>query len=164
VRFTPDFGIFGVALFWNALLCTLLARWYVWPRLTAWPRTDALTLLLWPQTFRFLNLAAATESQVDPRIPHAWTLEIAWGDFAAAVLALGAIVALRQKARVGIALTWVATVIGLLDFSNSLLQGMLLDAANLPLRAVWYIAAGVVPPLFAAHILAVRLLVRSDAL
>jgi hypothetical protein len=157
---TGDFLIFGLALAFNAVLCTLLARWYIWPRLVARPRDQALILVLWPHAWRFLNLAAATVSQVDPRIPRAWTLEIAWGDFGAAVLALVAIVALRAGSKAGVPLAWAATVFGLADFANSLGQGVLLDAADMPLRAVWYIAAGVVPPMIAAHVLAITLLVR----
>jgi hypothetical protein len=160
---TSDFAIFGLAVGFNALLCVLLARWYVWPSLAARPRREALILLCWPHTFRFLNLAAATVTQVDARIPRAWSMEIAWGDFAAAVLALIAIAALRARSSAAFALTWAATVFGLLDFANSFGQGLLLDVANLPLRAVWYIAAGVVPPLFTAHMLAIRVLVKREA-
>jgi hypothetical protein len=155
-----DFVIFGVAVAFNALLCVLLARWYVWPALAARSRKDALILILWPHTCRFLNLAAATVNQVGTRTPHAWTMEIAWGDFIAAVLALAAIAALRAEARTGIALAWIATLFGMADFANSFGQGTLLGVVELPLGAVWYIAAGVVPPLFTAHVLALRLLVR----
>jgi hypothetical protein len=127
------------------------------------PRVEALILLLWPHTCRFLNLASATASQVDPRIPHAWILEVAWGDFAVALLALIAIAALRSGSRTGVALAWSTTVLGLADFCNSFGQGLLLGVPNLPLRAVWYIAAGLVPPLFVAHVMAVRLLVKREA-
>jgi hypothetical protein len=100
---------------------------------------------------------------VDPRIPHAWILEVAWGDFAGALLALIAIAALRSGSRTGVALAWSTTVLGLADFCNSFGQGLLLGVPNLPLRAVWYIAAGLVPPLFVAHVMAVRLLVKREA-
>ena len=158
---TADFVIFSVALTFNVVLCVLLARWYVWPAIVARPRREALILLLLPHTIRFLNLAAATASQVDPRIPHAWALQIAWGDFAAALLALTAIAALRSGG--GIGLAWLATVVGLLDFCNSMSQGVLLHVTDLPLGFVWYIAAGVVVPLFTAHVLAVRVLLKRDA-
>jgi hypothetical protein len=151
-----DFLIFGVALIFNVIVCLLLSRWYIWPALARRPKEEALILILWPHTCRFLNLASATVSQVDPRIPHAWTLEIAWGDFVAAVLALIAIAALRARSSMALALAWLATLWGLADFANSLGQGTLLGVVDLPLRAVWYIAAGVVPPLFIAHILAIR--------
>jgi hypothetical protein len=160
MEITGDFIIFGVALFFNVLLCVLLARWYVWPWLAKQPKRLALVTILWPHTCRFLNLAAATQSQVHPRIPHAWTLEIAWGDFATAVLALAAIAALRARSPAGMALAWIATVFGILDFANSLGQGILLQVVDLPLRAVWYIAAGIVPPLFTAHVLAIGVLRR----
>jgi hypothetical protein len=155
MKLTLDFAIFGLAIGFSALLCFLLARWYVWPRVAARPRREALILLMWPHTCRFLNLAAATASQTDPRLAHPWILEVAWGDFVAAVLALGAIAALRAKSSAAIGLTWVATLFGLADFINSLGQGVMNGAADLPLRAVWYIAAGLVPPLFTLHVLAI---------
>jgi hypothetical protein len=156
-----DFLIFGTAFGFCALLCVLLARWYVWPRVARMPRHEALILLLWPHTSRFLNLAAATVQQVDSRIPHAWTLEIAWGDFLAAVFALGAIFALRRRADIALPLTWWATIFGLADFANSLGQGIALNVTDLPMRAVWYIAAGLVPPLITLHILAIGVLRRA---
>jgi hypothetical protein len=155
-----DFLIFGTAFGFCALLCVLLARWYVWPRVAALPREEALIVLLWPHTSRFLNLAAATVQQVDSRIPRAWTLEIAWGDFIAAVFALVAIVALRRRAAIAVPLTWWATIFGLADFANSLGQGTYLGVLDLPMRAVWYIAAGVVPLLITAHVLAIGVLRR----
>jgi hypothetical protein len=156
-----DFLIFGLAFGFNVLVCALLARWYVWPALAARPWRTALIAILWPHTSRFINLAAATINQVDSRIPHAWSLEIAWGDFIAAVLALLAIAALRDERREGITLAWVATLFGLADFANSLGQGLVLQVTNLPMRGVWYIAAGAVPPLIVAHLLALRLLRRA---
>jgi hypothetical protein len=157
---TGDFVIFATAISFNVALCVVLARWYVWPAVARRPRNEALILLLWPHTCRFLNLASATVTQVDPRIPHAWALEIAWGDFAAAALALITIAALRSGSRAGFPLAWVTSLFGMLDFANSFGQGVLLGVADLPLRAVWYIAAGLVPPLFVAHVLAVRRLLR----
>ena len=38
-----------------------------------------------------------------------------------------------------------------------------ISITNLPLRTVWYIAAGLVPPLFVAHLLAIRVLLKSEA-
>ena len=40
-----DFLIFGTAFGFCALLCVLLARWYVWPRVARMPRHEALILL-----------------------------------------------------------------------------------------------------------------------
>jgi hypothetical protein len=158
---STDFVILGVAVSFNALLCVLLSRWYVWPALLRRPPREALILALWPHTCRFLNLGAATVSQVHASVPRAWTLEIAWGDFAAALLALAAIAALRAQSRAGVALAWVATVLGMLDFANSFGQGLLLGVTDVPLGLVWHIAAGVVPPLFTLHVLALRLLAKG---
>jgi hypothetical protein len=159
---TGDFVVFGVALGYSALLCLLVSRWYVAPALAAKPKVQALLALMWPHTCRFLNLASATVHQVSPRRPQPWSLEIAWGDFAAAVLALCAIAALRAGSKSAFALTWAATVVGILDFLNSFGQALVVDATNAPLGAVWFIAIGIVPPLFTAHVLAIGVLRRPQ--
>src|SRR5262245_51107216 len=92
-----DFFIFALAQTFSAVLWVLIARWYVWPWLREQPLERGVTALLWPHAFRFINLAAATQSQVDPAGPRAWLQEVAWGDFAAAVLALLALLAVRSK-------------------------------------------------------------------
>jgi len=160
MQFSADFLVFGTGLTFNIVFCTLLARWYVWPALNGRRRIDALILILWPHTSRFLNLAGATVSQVDARVPRAWVQEVAWGDFAAAVLALCAIAVLRKNTRVGVPLAWISTIFGLLDFCNSFGQGMMLNAMDLPLGIMWQIAVGIVPVLFTAHVLAIRLLLK----
>ena len=156
-----DLMVFGLALGISGLVSFLLSKWYLWPWLAARPTEQALTVILWPQAFRYLNLANATTSQVGPLVPRPWIAEVAWGDFAAAVLALIAIAALRSKSGAWRGLVWLATVVGLLDFCNSLGQGGLIGTAELPLGNVWYIATCLVPPLFAAHILAIKLLLRD---
>jgi hypothetical protein len=99
-------------------------------------------------------------SQVDPRVPHSWSAQVAWGDYIAGALALAAIATLRSGG--GMLVAWVATIVGLLDFANSFGRGTLLGVTDLPLGFVWYIAVGAVPPLFAAHLLALRLLLKGE--
>ena len=66
-----------------------------------------------------------------------------------------------MRSGAGFALAWIATVVGLLDFVNSFGQRTGAGASDLPLRVVWYIAVGVVPPLFTAHLLAIGILRRG---
>ena len=66
-----------------------------------------------------------------------------------------------MRSGAGFALAWIATVVGLLDFVNSFGQRTGAGASDLPLRVVWYIAVGVVAPLFTAHLLAIGILRRG---
>ncbi len=162
MHLTHDFIIFIIALSFAITLCAYFARSVLWPRLVALPRTEAVVLLLWPHTLRFVNLMSATNQQVNQGLPHAWRQQIAWGDFTAGCLALLAIWALRRRTSMGIALAWIATVFGLCDFSNSMIQATRLGVIDQPLGFLWFIAAAIVPMLATCHVTAAWRLLRTD--
>jgi hypothetical protein len=85
------------------LLCFgLAARWYVLPVLDKYSLSDGLTALLLLHGFRYVGLAflvpGVTATPLDPRFAN----PAAWGDLAAAILALLAITALRSNWRYAI--------------------------------------------------------------
>ena len=101
--------ILPVSILMGLTIYGLIAKWYVMPMLDKLPRDRALIPVLLFHGSRFIGLAflipGVTTQPLDPRFANL----AAYGDLLAAVLALVAIVALRQAWRTAIPLVWVST-------------------------------------------------------
>jgi len=143
------------------LTMSLLARWYVAPRLAGLPRESALQPLLAVQTFRYIGLGFLAPALVRPSLAQSFAVPAALGTTLAAVLALAAIAALRARSRLGIPLTWIVTVVGLVDFANAFVQartaGVVID-----LGAAYYVPIIIVPAAVVSHVMTLRLLLRRS--
>ncbi|NIR45496.1 MAG: hypothetical protein GWN99_13900 [Gemmatimonadetes bacterium] len=86
----------------------------------------------------------------------------AYGDLAAAILALAAALALRYRWPGGIALTWIFSVVGIANLLNALYQG-LRRTPDGHLGATYFIPAVIVPALLVTHAIVVALLLKRKA-
>jgi hypothetical protein len=66
----------------------LVMRLYIWPGLRPLPQDRTLKILMLPHTFRFVGLSFLFYGVVSPELPSKAAVPAAWGDFAAAILAL----------------------------------------------------------------------------
>jgi hypothetical protein len=83
------------------------------------PPVDALTALLLLHAFRTAGLAIIVpEVGVDPNLPRSFATPAAYGDLIAAVLALLAITALRNRIPLASFVVWIFSVEGWLTFST----------------------------------------------
>lgn len=155
-------ALFGVSVLLSFVAWGFVTARFVWPRLRPLPRADALRPLLTLHLFRFAGLAFLIPGVVSPDLPAAFARPAAYGDLAAAVLALVALIALRTAA--GTALVWVFNVSGALDLLYAFYQG-LIGAGVEPglLGATYFIPTLVVPLLLITHGLIFRLLLRPGA-
>lgn len=112
-------AIFGLQVVLSLVVYSLIARWYVVPRLAALPLRDALTPLLLLHAFRYLGMVFLVPTVVGPALPAAFAVPAAYGDLLAALLALLAIAALRQAWPLAIPLVWLFNVEGTLDLVNA---------------------------------------------
>ena len=83
------------------------ARWYVVPWLKGLARADALIALLWVHVFRYVALQVFAAQREGFPISASGAAEIVIGDVAGAGLAFAAIVLLRRKSPLGVALAWI---------------------------------------------------------
>jgi hypothetical protein len=150
-------AIFRLQFVLSLVVGTLVARWYVWPRLAAWPRRDALIPLLFVHATRYVGLVFLVPSVVPPDLPAAFAKPAAYGDLIAALLALLALLALRHEWPGAIALTWLFNVVGVADLLYAVAQGTRFDV---PLGAAYYIPIVAVPILFITHAMIFVLLGR----
>ncbi len=155
-------ALFGISVVLSFVTWGIVAARYLWPRLGALGRHDALRPLLTLHAFRFVGLAFLIPGVVAPELPAAFARPAAYGDLVAALLALGALLALRTAA--GIALVWVFNIWGTADLLYAFYQGLVgVGVAPGLLGATYFIPTVVVPLLFITHGLMFRLLLRRGA-
>lgn len=142
------FQIFGLQFVMSLVLYALLAAWYVAPRLARLPLAQALPPLLFLHAFRHLGLVFLVPTVVGPALQPAFAVPAGYGDLLAALLALLAIVALRQGWATAVPLTWVFNIVGTLDLAVALRQGTKLQVL---LGAAYYIPTFAVPALLVTH-------------
>lgn len=114
--------------------------------------------LLAVQTLRYVGLSFLAPAVLKPAPAPSFAVPAALGTTIAAVLALVAMAALRARSRLGIPLTWLATVVGLGDFVNASqtrAAGVIAD-----LGAAYYIPIVVVPAAVVAEAMTLGLLMR----
>ena len=139
---------------------SLIARWYVLPRLGAAPLRAALEPFLLLHSFRHIGLMFLASGAVKTTLPTAFAQPAAWGDLATSILAFVSLLALRRGWAGALGLGWVFNVVGTLDLFNAVGRGVMHDAAA-GMGATFWIPSVVVPALLVTHVLVFVLLVRE---
>lgn len=137
---------------------TLVAIVHAVPWLDRRSRREALLVVITPQTFRHVGALALFPGIGEA--PFAWSVPLALGDAATAMLAAAAMLALHREWRAAIPLTWVATVFGTMDLLHNVANAMHLGVAP-SLGPIAFIATMLVPGMLVCHLLALRALLRS---
>jgi hypothetical protein len=153
------FQIFGLQFLLSLIVYSLIASWYVAPRLAALPIGAALTPLLFLHAFRHVGMVFLVPTVVGPALPAAFAVPAAYGDLLAGLLALLAILGLRGQWAAARMLVWIFNVVGTVDLLNALFQGARL---GVELGAAYYIPTFAVPALLVTHaMIFLRLVKRS---
>jgi hypothetical protein len=134
---------------------------YIWPRLRLLPRSEALQPLLVLHSFRFIGLAFLVPGVVSPDLPSAFAHSAAYGDIAAATLALLSLVMLPRAA--GFAIAWFFNLWGTADLLNAFYQANNAGLAAGQLGAAYFIPTLIVPLLLITHGLAFRILMQRES-
>lgn len=157
--------IFGVAATFGLLAWAVVAAQYFWPAIRKRERAEALRPILVLHGFRYVGLAALIPGIVAPQVPGTlFARGLAYGDLAAATLALIALAALRT--RLAGPLVWIFNIVGTADLLNAFYQGGRISLANAPgiLGAVYFLPVLGVPLLLVTHFLVFRVLLRREAI
>jgi len=155
--------IFGISVALSFVAWGVVTQQYIWPMLRRQPRENALRAILAFHAFRFIGLAFLLPGVVSPELPLAFARPAAYGDLAAAILALLGLLTLRS--RLGTVLVWAFNLLGTADLLYAFYQGNRANIASTPglLGAAYFLLAIVVPLLLITHGLAFRLLLRPGA-
>ena len=155
--------IIGISVVFCFVAFGRVAQLYIWPRLRVLARKEALNLLVIPHMFRFAGLSFLAPGVVSPEISPAFANPAAYGDLAAAMLAVIATFALTARASWALAAVWLLNIEGAIDLLFAYYQGVI--GVGLPpgaLGSAFYIPTVIVPPLLVTHLMMFRLLLRSD--
>jgi hypothetical protein len=157
-------ALFGIQFTFSLVAYSLIARWYVAPRLSRLPLELALVPLLWVHVPRIVGGTILAPGAVGPGVPSAFREMIGYGDMVTAVLALLAVFALRAQLKYSIAFVWLCVTVGMLDTVNAIVQSMRYSVFTYPLGVNWVIVTMYVPSLLVSSFLIfLKLLARSSS-
>jgi hypothetical protein len=155
--------IFPVHLALGYVACLLCFGVYVLPRLKSMERIEAQRVIATFHSFRFFGLVFILPGVVGPNLPAGFATFAAYGDFAAGVLALSAILAVRVRPLFWlfvVTFNLVGAVDILVDYYHAIHVG--LPALAGQLGAAYAIPILYVPMLMITHIVALYWLVRPQ--
>ena len=154
-------ALFGLSVRMHFLAFGIVTRLYIWPRVRAMPREDALMALAAPHMFRFVGLSFLVPGVVSPALSPEFAAPAAYGDLGATSLAVVMTVALSARASWAIALAWVVNVWGAVDLLYAIYEGQIrVGIGPESLGGAFFIPTLVVPPLLVTHALMFWLLLR----
>lgn len=156
-------AVFGLQFTSSMVVYSLLAYWWVSPRLRGLPLKSQLQPLIAVHLVRHLGLTVFAPGAIDSRVPVDILHWIAWGDFAALVLAAASIAALRARVAFAIPLVWVFNVEATADLVHAMLKGMQHDLFQYPMGANWLVVTFVVPALWVTSVMIFYKLLRKSA-
>ncbi len=146
----------GLALFTYGLI----AKWYLVPWMDSVSRPVALSPILLFHGFRYIGLAFLLPGVTATALDPAFANPAAYGDLIAALLALGAVLALRLGLPGTLLLVWIFNLWGTLDLLNAVYTGFRLTPAA-DFGATYFIPTVIVPALLVTHLLVFRELLKK---
>lgn len=138
----------------------LIAKWYLWPAVKDRAPKFALTPLLLYACLRVNGLMFLMPGLVSPELPRAFAVPTAYGDLAAAILALLALWPLRTGKPVALPMVWIFNVVGLLDLVYANISTFKDHVDPTYLGVSYYLAVLNVPAMVVVHVLIFAYLLR----
>jgi hypothetical protein len=147
-------ALFGLSVLINFVASGIVAKLYLWPRLRGMRREEALLLLAVPHMFRFVGLSFLVPGVVSTSLSPDFARPAAYGDLAAALLAIIAVLALSTRVSWALPAVWIFNLWGTIDLLYAIYQGEIgVRVSPGSLGAAFYIPTVLVPPLLVTHAL-----------
>jgi len=141
--------IFVLQFFMSLVVWGSLAHWLLAPWLEKKSLNEALFFLTVPHAFRHIGLVFLIPGVVARPLPETFAAPAAYGDLFTGVLALLALVALRNNWSVARGAVWLFSIVGTIDLLNALRQ----TNAVPDFGAAWYVPTMLVPLLLVTQIM-----------
>jgi len=131
----------------------LIGKWYLWPAIKDRAPRTALTPVLLYACLRVNGLMFLMPGLVSRELPRAFAVPTAYGDLAAAILALLALWPVRTGSALALPMVWLFNVVGLLDLVYANISTFKDHVDPTYLGVSYYLAALNVPAMVVVHIL-----------
>src|SRR5215831_10960783 len=141
----------------------LIAKWYLWPAIKDRAPKAALTPLLLYACLRVNGLMFLMPGLVSRELPRAFAVPTAYGDLAAAILALLALWPIRTENNLALPMVWLFNVVGLLDLAYANISTFKDHVDPTYLGVSYYLAAINVPAMVVVHVLIFVYLLRRKS-
>ena len=115
--------VFPAQVILGLVTMSLLAKWFVAPRLAELPRESALQPLLAVHTLRYIGLVFLAPAATGSSLAQSFAVPAGLGTAIAGLLALGSIALLRARSPLAIPLIWIFSVEGIADFRQRVPAG-----------------------------------------
>jgi hypothetical protein len=160
--------IAGAPLLWTSTAVSFatwgLLLWIAWPWLAEGGFKRIFTVLAGVHLFRWIGLVALNPTHVDAQLlglPHFYLQQVAYGDLAANVLAIVAIVAVRGGWASATFWAWAFIIVGTADTANAGPNFIMAIRDDAHVGALgWLILVGYVPAIILTEITLIVQLVR----
>ncbi len=152
-------AIFALQFFMSLVVWGSLAYWLLAPWLEKKSLNEALFFLTVPHAFRHIGMVFLIPGVVARPLPEAFAAPAAYGDLLTGVLALLALVALRNSWSVARVAVWLFGIVGTIDLMNAIRQ----TNAVPDFGAAWYVPTMLVPLLLVTQIMIFFRLFRRAA-
>jgi hypothetical protein len=164
--------IAGAPLLWTSTAVSFatwgLLLWIAWPWLAEGGFRRIFTVLAGVHLFRWIGLVALNPAHVDGQalgLEHAYLQQVAYGDLAANVLAIVAIIAVRSQWTSQLFWAWAFIVVGTADTLNAGPNFIMAIKDDAQVGALgWLILVGYVPAILLTEIVLIVQLVRRSVI
>ena len=143
------------------LVFGLIAKWYLWPAIKDRTPAIALSPFLLYACLRVNGLMFLMTGLVSPKLPAAFTMPTAYGDLAAAVLALLALACVRAENAAGLPMVWLFNIAGILDLIYANISTFKDQVDPTYLGVSYYLVVLNVPAMVVVHVLIFAYLLRG---
>lgn len=154
------FLAFLVSVMVSLLSFTLIASWYVVPRLSKQPSLQALLPLVLLNVFRTGGLVFLLPQVMGGALPSGFAVPAAYGDLLTAVLAVLTALVLRLRPRLALSFVWLLNIVGFADLLFATYQGVAVGFPSFHVGIAWFIPTVYVPLLLVNHVVAFWFLLR----
>jgi len=151
---------FFVSIAFSLIAWGIVTARYIWPELRLRRRAEALRPLLILHSFRFIGLAFLVTGVVSPDLPSAFANPAAYGDIAAATLAVLSLATLQS--RVGVVIAWIFNLWGSFDLLSAFYHAAAAGMMPGQLGAAYFIPTLLVPLMLITHAMAFRILLQHQ--
>ena len=150
-------AIFVLQFVLSVVVFSLVARWVVAPWMATQSQQNALFWLTLPHAFRHIGMVFLVPCVVAQPLQNYFAIPAAYGDLAASVLAILALVLLRSGWKGTTGVVWLFNVVGTVDLLNALRHVEVVSDFG----SVWYIPTFFVPLLLVSHVMIFARLLKS---